>query len=90
MVSADVLLDMWERGRHAGVAARALHLLSMALPGADREALARFDAGLRDWHLLRLRLAWFGRVVSGQTACPACGELLDISFDAVSIASKRS
>lgn len=89
MVSTDVLLDTWERGRHAGAAARALHLLSIALPGADRETLARFEAGLRDWHLLRLRLAWFGRVVSGQTGCPACGEPLDISFDAASIASDQ-
>jgi hypothetical protein len=85
MLTADALLRIWERLQHASRAERGLRFLTLALPGHHREALAGFDLGLRDWHLLRLRQAWFGPEVSGCAECPACGEDLEIAFDAGAI-----
>jgi hypothetical protein len=87
MVSAETILQVWERGQHVPPANRALGLLSIALPDHDRDALANFDLAVRDWHLLRLRLAWFGEELSGCTDCPDCGERLEIAFNASAMAN---
>jgi hypothetical protein len=81
MVPGEVLLQAWERGRSCGAHGRALELLRVALPGCDGDVLAAFDPGLCDWHLLRLRLAWFGSYLEGHVDCPGCGERLEIAFD---------
>src|SRR5688572_26179068 len=85
MLAADGLLHLWERVQHCSPLDRALCFLTMALPQEDRETLAGFDLGLRDWHLLRLRMELFGPALSGWTECPACGERLEIEFDATAI-----
>lgn len=80
--AATDLLDLWERALPCDPAERALHLLALALPDYSLDALADFDLGLRDWHLLRLRRVLFGPVLAGYTDCPHCGERLEIELDA--------
>ena len=79
--AADELIRIWERGQRCHRIERALRLLAAALPDRDPAALAQFDAGLRDWHLLRLRHALFGSMLVGFTECAQCGERLDIECD---------
>jgi hypothetical protein len=79
---AAALLDLWECASHCGPHERALHLLAWALPDAEFDTLADLDLGLRDWHLLRLRRALFGPILSGYADCPHCGERLEIELDA--------
>jgi hypothetical protein len=84
---ADDLIRIWERGQWCHPAERALRLLSVALPDRDRAELAGFDAGLRDWHLLRLRQALFGPVLVGVTECAQCGERLEVECDTGGLAA---
>jgi hypothetical protein len=79
---AASVIDLWERGENCSAAQRALVLLAWALPDRDIDALADWDLGLRDWHLLQLRRALFGPRLDGYTDCPACGERLEIDLDA--------
>jgi hypothetical protein len=88
MVGAETLLRVWEHGKRGGAARRAIELLALALPDRDRQTLAAFDLGLRDWHLLQLRLAWFGPELTGRTECPQCGERLEVELDAGAAAAE--
>jgi hypothetical protein len=68
------LLSMWEHGQGQRPSRRALALLppdSASLP-----------IGRRDASLLELRVALFGSELSGVTSCPACGEEIELAFDA--------
>lgn len=81
-LSSSELLEVWERGRGAAPAGRALLLLEAAAPDAGPEALARLPVGRRDADLLRLRELTFGpRLVCG-VDCVGCGERLELTFDA--------
>jgi hypothetical protein len=82
MLAAGNLLEIWEQSRDCSAVHRNLHLLAAALPDHDRDALARFDLALRDWHLLRLYAEWFGSWLDGYIDCPSCGERLEIRLDA--------
>lgn len=79
------LLELWERGARCGMDERALHVLGVALPDCDVDTLARLDLGLRDWHLLRLRHAWFGPLMSAHGMCPHCGGEIEVELDARSL-----
>lgn len=80
--SATILLEFWERARHRPPHERSLQLLAWAMPDERSDALADFDLGLRDWHLLRLRRALFGPTLVGHGGCPHCGERLEVELDA--------
>jgi len=79
---AAELLELWEFASSCEPPERALRLLAFALPDQAWEALADFDLGLRDWHLLRLRRVLFGSALSAYADCPHCGERLEIELDA--------
>jgi hypothetical protein len=79
-VTQSELLSMWERGDGQRPSRRALALLS-ALE-ADAEELASLPVGRRDAALLSLREQLFGSAFTGVTSCPACGEEIEIAFDA--------
>jgi hypothetical protein len=66
---------------------RALAALSLANAGASPDQLARLSIGQRDAQLLDLRESVFGPQLTGQVACPACGEQLELN---VSIADVRA
>jgi hypothetical protein len=73
------LLSMWERGEGKGPSGRALALLSAAGPG---DSPASMPVGRRDASLLSLREQIFGSAFAGVTSCPACGEEIELGFDA--------
>jgi hypothetical protein len=88
MLSAEALLQVWEHGQRCREADRSLQLLARALPGRDRDALAAVDLARRDWYLLQLRRQWFGPALAGYADCPACGERMEITFDAEAVAGE--
>jgi hypothetical protein len=67
------LLSVWERGEGQRPSRRALALAPDA---------ASLPIGRRDASLLELRVALFGSDFTGVTSCPACGEEIELAFDA--------
>ena len=84
-LSAQVLLEVWERGRAAPPVERALLLLAAASPETPVEELARESVGGRDARLLDLREETFGSRLVSLADCPACGERLETSFEVAEI-----
>lgn len=78
----SALLLVWEEGLQSPPAARPLVLLRGLAPGRDADELARLSVGRRDAELLALRAEAFGERFDAVADCPACGELLELSFDA--------
>jgi hypothetical protein len=76
------LLSMWERGEGQRPPRRALALLSAAAPDSTAADLAAMPIGRRDGSLLDLRERLFGSAFAGVTSCPACGEEIELAFDA--------
>jgi len=60
-------------------------LLEGCSPGAAREDLAKLSVGRRDALLLSLRELLFGARLNGLTACPQCGQTLEIGIEASDI-----
>jgi hypothetical protein len=79
------LLDAWEAGRVLPPAARALVLLSWGWPDATAGDLANLSVGARDKALLTLHARRFGSRLECLADCPACGESLELAFDAQEI-----
>ncbi len=74
------LLDAWEQGLGRPQFERALVLLAASTDeGAD--ALSRLSIGRRDALLLSLRELTFGPRLTSVSACPACGERMEATFD---------
>jgi hypothetical protein len=84
-LTAQELLDVWERGLALPPVQRALALLAAACPETPPEALARESVGRRDGRLLWLREWTFGPRLVSLAACPACGERLETAFDVADI-----
>lgn len=80
-LSAQELLDAWERGLAEPPVRRALILLAAACPGEDPEDLARESVGRRDARLLTLREWTFGPRLVSLASCPICAERLETAFD---------
>lgn len=76
---------MWERGDGERVARTALALLAAASPDASEGELAELPAGSRDAALLDLRERLFGPRFTGRTACPACAEQIELTFEAAEV-----
>jgi hypothetical protein len=81
-LSASNLLDIWERGAGSAPVDQALAILSAAFPQASKDALATIDFVQRDLCLLHLRTLTFGSQIKGLADCPACGQRLELDFDA--------
>jgi hypothetical protein len=79
-LSAQQILQAWERGRDHPPAQRALDLLATALPETGREALAHLTVGERDACLLQLREKTLGPTLRGGTECPACKARLELAL----------
>jgi len=79
-LSAEALLDLWERGSAQPSALAAVTALGAAT-GEEPESLARLPVGERDARLLALYRALRGRRVEGVAACPSCGEQVETAFD---------
>lgn len=79
-LSAAALLDIWDAGQGRPPTERALLLLEAACAEAGRDEIARWSVGWRDGRLLTLREHLFGVPMQSVTACPACGERLELDF----------
>jgi hypothetical protein len=76
--SQSDLLAAWESGRGSqSPVIRALALLSLARPEAERRELSAVSVGARDRTLLGLRESLFGPRLGGVARCEACGETLE-------------
>jgi len=83
--NASELLAVWERARAQPITTQALMLLEGCSPGAAREDLAKLSVGRRDALLLTMRELLFGARLNGVTACPRCGQQLEIGIEASDI-----
>ncbi len=79
-LSAQQILQAWERGRDRPPAQRALDLLATGLPEIQREHLAHLTVGERDAYLLHLREKTLGSTLHGGAECPACNVRLEFSL----------
>ncbi len=79
-ISAQALLDVWERGAGYGITTRALWLLEAAVADASFEVLANWSIGRRDDALLTLREALFGERIEAVSACSNCGAPAQLEF----------
>lgn len=84
-LSAAQLLEVWERGRHASLGERALLLLGAAESDMALEHIGALSIGRRDATLLKLRAQTFGDRLAGLSACPQCGEQLEMDFTVADI-----
>ena len=74
------MLALFECCEGESPARRALALLALASE-VPADELAELTVGRRDAELLRLRECLFGPRVVSTTACPACGERVELDFD---------
>jgi uncharacterized protein (UPF0212 family) len=81
MPTAD-LLAVWERAAAETPVRRAVALLGAAVPERSEDDLLALPIGRRDASLLTIRETLFGSAFDGVTRCPACGEEIEVSFDA--------
>jgi len=84
--SADVL-ETWERGSALVPAGRMLELLRLASPGEAPDALAELPLGECNRRLLAVHGAAFGPRLEAVTACPGCGERLELELPAAALAA---
>src|SRR5262245_48031392 len=89
MVSADAVLQIWERMQRCSPADRALRLLEIASPYVATDCPADCDLGLRDWHLLQLYSTLFSAELAGAAECLFCAEPLEIELDTRALGGER-
>src|ERR1700760_3818435 len=80
MLSADVLLAVWESGHQQHPIQRALALLEAAWPEAPAGGWACAPIGQRDCSLLGLHESLFGSELATTTHCPGCAARLESTF----------
>lgn len=79
-LSAEGLLEVWERGTQRTLPERALAFLGAALPGKKRGDLASLTVGERDAGLLAVRDRSLGPDLRGRTECPVCNSRLEFTL----------
>src|SRR5687768_1085317 len=89
-LSAIELLDVWERGQTQTSLERALTLLVAARGETTPEYTAQLSIGRRDALLLTLREWTFGAHFAGLATCLACGERLELAFEAGDIRTETA
>ena len=82
-LSTAELLDAWERGVALPPPLRTLAPLEAADPGGPPPA--SLSIGLRDRHLLQLRVWAFGSQLPSVATCPRCRERVEWAVDAATI-----
>lgn len=89
-LSAQELLDAWERGQTEPPVRRTLALLDAACPDSTLDELARESVGRRDGRLMTLREWTFGPRLVSLADCPACGARLETAFDLSEIRAEET
>jgi T4 bacteriophage base plate protein len=80
-LSAQDVIQLWERGQDRHPLDRALLLLANALPNMTADALTQLPIGQRDALLLSLRELTLGSKLESLAQCPHCGESLEFTLD---------
>jgi hypothetical protein len=75
-LTADELLDVWERGQQRTPIEQALLMLAPCA-AIEPDALAALRIGRRDELLLHARRQTFGEALAGWAECPECHERLE-------------
>lgn len=78
-LSAQEILDVWERGLSLTPVERVLTLLAEACR-EPADTLAQLSVGQRDARLLQLRDWTFGSEMVSVVTCPVCSERLELNF----------
>jgi hypothetical protein len=77
-LTADQLLDVWERGQQRTPIEQALLMLAPCAV-IEPDALAALSIGRRDELLLHVRRLTFGEALAGWAECPECHEQLEFA-----------
>jgi hypothetical protein len=86
-LSAERLLEAWERGVGLEAPGRARAILAASDPARTEEELGATTAGRRDSDLLAVRAATFGPHIDALAPCPACGQLAEFGFSVQEVVS---
>ena len=86
-LSAERLLEAWERGIGLDSAGRSRVLLAAGTPSMTEVELGAYTAGRRDATLLSIMESTFGPRSDALSSCPACGEPVEFSFSAAEVIS---
>jgi hypothetical protein len=84
-LSAQDLLDIWERGEAQHPVDRALTLLAAALPERPSADVRALSIGQRDALILALREHTFGPRLDGVATCPQCHADLECTLDVAAL-----
>ncbi len=79
-ISAQRVLNTWERGALLSAEAKSQALLSLISPDLSTQALTDLVLGERNKNLLELRQQLFGSKLQAYIECGECGEALDLEF----------
>lgn len=80
-LTAQEIIQVWERGQVAHPLDRALLILFPVLPGAEWDSLSRLMLGQRNARLYELRRLTFGPALRAFAECPRCACVLEFSAD---------
>src|SRR6266851_564388 len=81
MTAASLLINCWESASRSPARWRTPALIVPAAEGTDVESMASLPVGRLNSRLLELRRDLFGDGMEGLASCPACGQLVDLSFE---------
>lgn len=73
------LLDIWCGVQGMNPWEAGVHLLALGDGSPSTDPLLDLPLGERDRRLFVLREAWFGHDLASQSACPACGERVELN-----------
>jgi hypothetical protein len=79
-LSSSEVLDLWDRGVRLHALDRSLLALSAVCP-SQSEDYADWSLGRRNRELFELHASWFGPHLRGWSACPRCGEKVEVDID---------
>ncbi|MCB0214615.1 MAG: phage baseplate protein, partial [Anaerolineae bacterium] len=85
-LSAETLLNVWERGHHLKPVQRALLLLMAVIPNQTPDT---WPIGQRDAYLFRLRQHLFGDVLACYVTCPNCAAALEFDLSVETLLAAR-
>ena len=79
-LSAQRILEVWEKGAWSTAEGRTQALLGLVQPELSTQALAELALGERNKNLLGLRQQLYGSKLQAYIECGECGEALDLEF----------
>ena len=86
-LTADEVLQLWERGERLRPAVRTLTLLARARKGVPARVIEDMTIGESEMTLLALRTTTLGKDFRGIDSCPDCRTVVELAFDTDLLAS---